>query len=140
MEFPYVMTVTTVTSIDTRRGEDRKTTNLLTTSALKDFLMSLKDTNHTMLHITYKLTSLYNEHLGACFCGPVRELRLLPRYQRSRRRTSVGVATLHTPAYTHPEQSGKQQKNDDRKHPLVINFNEKENVNDLKLFQNKDPH
>lgn len=46
-------------------------------------------------------------------------------------------AWLH---YTHPEQSGKQQKNNDRKHANVINFNEKENVNDLKLFQNKDPH
>jgi hypothetical protein len=46
----------------------------------------------------------------------------------------------HTPAYTHPEQSGKQQKNNDRKHRNVISFNEKENVNDLKLFHNKDPH
>jgi len=52
----------------------------------------------------------------------------------------VGVATLHTPAYTHPGQSGKQQKNNDRKHPNVITYNEKKNVNDLKLFQNKDPH
>jgi len=52
----------------------------------------------------------------------------------------VGVATLHTPAYTHPEQSGKQQKYKDRKQPNVINRNEKENVNDLKLFQSIDPH
>jgi len=93
-----------------------------------------------MLHVTYTLTSLYKEHLDAWFCSLVRGLRLLPRYQRSRWRTSVGVATLHTPAYTHPEQSGKQQKNNDRKHPNVINRNEKENVNDLKLFQNNDPH
>lgn len=46
----------------------------------------------------------------------------------------------HTSIHTHPEQSGKQQKHNDRKHPKVINFSEKENVNDLKLFQNKDPH
>jgi len=46
----------------------------------------------------------------------------------------------HTPAYTHPEQSGKQQNKNDRKHRNVISFNEKENVNDLKLFHNKDPH
>ena len=52
----------------------------------------------------------------------------------------MGVATLHTTAYTHPERSGKQQNNNDRKQPNVINFNENENVNDLKLFQNKDPH
>lgn len=45
----------------------------------------------------------------------------------------------HTSIHTHPEQSGKQQNND-RKHQNVINFNEKDNANDLKLFQYKDPH
>ena len=42
--------------------------------------------------------------------------------------------------HAHPEQSGKQQKNNDRKHPNVINLTEKANVNDLKSFHNKDPH